>query len=490
MALSAPPTAWWPLLFVCLSAFYILLSPQKGWRAFLSGWLFGFGYFLAGLYWIGNALLVPGNEFKWVWPLAIVGLPIGLAIFTGLATFAATWRADFKTWQGYCIFVFCLVASEFLRGNILTGFPWNLYGYAWGHELPMVQSVSIFGVYGLTLLTTLWACVPGLLYLQQAKLKQCVLSALVVILSISALYGWGAMRLRDHPTQTRNDLIVRVVQPNIPQQDKANRDLLIPNLRKLVEASAAPFVPGKTYAIIWPETAVSDYVMQDINVSDFIRTSLNDKGSKHFIIGGTLRHKDGADGKTAYYNSLVAYDPRLTPLNSYDKSHLVPFGEYIPFKDHIPLQPFVNFSGFTSGGGITTQTPDILPPYSGLVCYEVIFSGKVAKNSPRPEWMINVTNDGWYGDSPGPYQHLTMTAYRAVEEGTPLVRSANTGISAIIDPTGRIVRSIPYNAAGFIDSPLPSALQNPTLFSKYGEFWLFGGMLLLAGFIFALRRTH
>ncbi|MDB5492242.1 MAG: Apolipoprotein N-acyltransferase / Copper homeostasis protein CutE [Micavibrio sp.] len=489
MALSAPPTALWPLLFVCLSSFYVLLSPLQGWRAFLSGWLFGFGYFLIGLYWIGNALLVPGNEFKWVWPLAIVGLPIGLAIFTGLAALAATRWGDFKTWRGYCVFVFCLMASEWLRGNILTGFPWNLYGYAWGHSPAMVQSASVFGVYGLTFLTALWACVPGALYLQRAKPAQWAVSGLIVILSMAALYGWGAMRLKDHPVQERNDVIVRVVQPNIPQQDKANPDLLIPNLRKLIEASAAPFVPGKTYAIIWPETAVSDYVMQDANVSDFIRKALMYDGANHFIIAGTLRHEDTADGKTSYYNSLVTYDNRLQPVSSYDKAHLVPFGEYIPFKDHIPLHPFVRFAGFTPGKGIATQSVSTLPPYSGLVCYEVIFQGEVSVNTPRPAWMINVTNDGWYGNSPGPYQHLTMAVFRAVEEGIPLIRSANTGISAIIDPYGRITKRIEYGVAGYADSPLPAAAAG-TWFNIFGRYIILLWMGILFGLIFALRKPY
>lgn len=489
MAFSAPPTAWWPFLFICLSTFYVLLSPLKGWRAFLSGWLFGFGYFVVGLYWIGNALLVPGNEFKWVWPLAIVGLPIGLAIFTGLAALAATRFADFKTWRGYCIFVFCLVTSEYLRGNILTGFPWNLFGYSWAHHLAVVQSVSLFGVYGLTLLTTLWACVPGILYLRGATLKQCAVPGLAVVLSIGALYSWGAMRLKDHPTQNRDDLIVRVVQPNIAQEDKSNPDLFVPNLRKLMGASAAPFLPGKTYAIIWPETAISDYALADTNVSDFIRKSLPGKETSYYIVAGTLRHEDSVGEKTTYYNSVVTYDRNLKALESYDKSHLVPFGEYIPFKDYIPLHPFVRFSGFTPGGGIITQGTTPLPPYSGLVCYEVIFAGEVVEKSLRPEWMVNVTNDGWYADSAGPYQHLSMAVYRAVEEGIPLIRSANTGISAIIDPNGRMIRHLNYGIGGYIDAPLPAALR-PTLFNKHRNSLFFTGMLLLLGLGIAKRKPY
>lgn len=489
MAFAMPPTALWPLLFPCLSVFYVLLAPQKNWRAFATGWLFGFGYFIIGLYWIGNALLVPGNEFKWVWPLAIVGLPIGLALFTGVAAYAATRWAELKTWRGYCAFVFCLVSSEFLRGHIFTGFPWNLYGYAWANLLPMVQSVSLFGVYGLTLLSVLWASVPGLLYLRRSSVHRVAATAFVIIASISGLYMWGSTRLSTHPTDTRDDIIIRVVQPNIPQEDKAKIERLVPNLQKLVGASAAEFIPGMTYAIIWPETAISDYIIEDKNVSDFIQKTLMKNDPKRFLVAGTLRHEQ-KENKTTYYNGLVAYNASLKPLDSYDKSHLVPFGEYIPFKDWIPLHPFVNFSGFTAGKGIETQTIAALPPFSGLICYEVIFPGAVAKKSPRPEWMINVTNDGWYGDSAGPYQHLAMAVYRAVEEGVPLIRSANTGISAVIDANGRITNQLNYGTVGFIDATLPRALRSTTPYGKFGDFWVIFGLLILAALTLAIRKPH
>ena len=489
MALSMPPTAWWPLLFPCLSVFYVLLAPQKNWRAFATGWLFGFGYFIVGLYWIGNALLVPGNEFKWVWPLAILGLPIGLALFTGIAAYAATRWAELKTWPGYCAFAFCLVSSEYLRGHIFTGFPWNLYGYAWANLLPMVQSVSLFGVYGLTLLSVLWGSVPGLLYLRRASVHRTSVTALLIIASITGLYMWGSARLSSHPTDARDDIIIRVVQPNIPQEDKAKIERLVPNLQKLVGASAGDFIPGMTYAIIWPETAISDFIIEDENVSDYIRTTLMQNDPKRFLVAGTLRHEQ-QNGKTIYFNGLVTYDAALKSLDSYDKSHLVPFGEYIPFKNLIPLHPFVNFSGFTTGNGIETQTTTPLPPFSGLICYEVIFPGAVAKKMPRPEWMINVTNDGWYGDSAGPYQHLAMAVYRAVEEGVPLIRSANTGISAVIDANGRITNQLTYGTAGFIDAPLPRALHSTTPYGKFGDFGVIFGLLLLAALTLAGRKPH
>lgn len=484
MALAMPPTAWWPLLFVGLSVFYFMLSRTTGWRSFLTGWLFGLGYFLFGLYWIGNALLVPGNDFKWVWPLAILGLPVGLSIFTGLAALSATKLADLKTWRGYGVFVVCLMLSEWLRGTILSGFPWNLYGYAWTNVLPMVQSVSIFGAYGLSLISVLWAVLPGFLLISKPSRLVVQACIAVILISMAGLYGWGAYHLKANPTRERDDIIIRIVQPNISQEDKLSGRNIAQNVRHMVDQSIAiPFTPNKTYAIIWPETAISDYVMQDSGAINFIKSSLmpdKDKDMNRFLISGTLRHETNEAGETRYYNSIVTYDRNLMPVDHSDKSHLVPFGEYIPFKDIIPLQPFVRFAGFTSGGGVKTQTVESLPAFSGLICYEVIFPGAATTNNPYPEWIVTVTNDGWYGDSPGPYQHLGMAIFRAVEQGIPMVRSANTGISTVVDPQGRSLQKIGYGISSVADIALPYPATRKTFFSNCGNTLFLCALLLIA----------
>ncbi len=468
--------------------FYILLARHKGGYTFFLGWLFGFGYFAVGLYWIGNALLVSGNPFKWVWPLAIAGLPIGLAIFTGLACYAASRIADLKTWFGFIIFSACLMVSELLRGHIFTGFPWNLYGYGWARHLPMVQSVSVIGTYGLTALTILWVTLPGFLFTIRASRRTVSISLLILITSLNVVYMAGAHRLSAHPTEYHDDIMVRIVQPNIAQEDKWSNERLVENLRKTVESSAGNFLPGKKYILIWPETAISDYTLQDLDAGYFIRTSLLMPGQAAYLLSGVLRHA-GADGNTLYYNSLVAFDTNLSAMEIYDKSHLVPFGEYIPYKDIIPMNPFVNFSGFTPGAGVETQNVTGIPPFSGLVCYEVLFPGAVAPQSPRPEWIVNVTNDGWYGDSPGPYQHLTQAIFRATEEGLPVARSANTGISVMIDPYGRTLKTIAYGQNGAVDITLPYPVPELTGYGNYRDLPLF---IVLAGiFIFRLFiRVH
>lgn len=484
---AMPPFGWWPLMFLGLSLFYVLLAPVKGWRAWMLGWMFGCGYFIVGLYWIGNALLVPGNSFKWVWPLAIVGLQSGLAIFTAVGAGIAAKAADLRAWRGYVAFCLCLVSVEWLRGHILTGFPWNLYAYTWSGYLPMVQSVSVIGAYGLTLLTILWGSLPGYLYVIRARRKVIGGAALAVVASMAVLYGFGWERLANNPTHFRDDVIVRVVQPDIAQDEKWSAQKVVDNLHRIVEASQGGFIPGKTYVMVWPETAIADTVVENPNAAIFIRALLFPKGERRFLITGELRHMIAADGTPRYFNSLVTYNHDLEAQGApYDKSHLVPFGEYIPFNDILPLHPFVKFSGFTPGKGIMTQHVGGVPPFSGLICYEVLFPGAVALNSPRPEWMVNVTNDGWYGDSPGPYQHLAIAQYRAAEEGLPMARSANTGISAFIDPYGRILDKIAYNVEGHVDVALPFATAEATFYGRYKDLTLliaivFMALLVVAG---------
>ncbi|MBI2234154.1 MAG: apolipoprotein N-acyltransferase [Micavibrio aeruginosavorus] len=494
MAFAMPPFGLWPLLFAGFSLFYALTAGQTGWRVFLSGWLFGFGYFLVGLLWIGNALLVPGNPFKWVWPLAIAGLPVLMALFTGAGCYTAARLAPLRSWAGFFSFIACIGVAEWLRGHIFTGFPWNLYGYGWARSLSMVQSVSVIGIYGLSALTVAWAALPGFLYAIRAGRKAVSLSLLALITTLNVALMWGMNRLDNNPTVLHDDIIVRIVQPNIAQEDKWSSDKTADNLHALLRASAAEKIPGLTYALIWPETAVSDFLMQNESARDVIRDAVfgNDNGNKTYILSGVLRHALRGEDEPLYFNSLIAYDSRLTPLATFDKAHLVPFGEYIPFQHIIPLDPFVDFSGFTPGTGLQTQSASPLPPYSALVCYEILFPHAVALRQPRPEWIVNVTNDGWYGDSPGPYQHLTKAVFRAAEEGLPVIRAANTGISAAIDPYGRILQKIPYGIASYADIPLPRSHPEATPYARYGDtpFLAILGVVILGHLLLAMRKRR
>lgn len=461
MALTMAPTSWWVLLFPCLSLFYMTLTGARTWRdAAFIGWAFGFGFFLFGLFWISNALLVPGNPFKWVWPLAIAGLPIALAFFTAASSWIV-WRfADLKKWDGFVFFCAIIIAGEYARGHILTGFPWNLYAYAWAGTLPMAQMAALVGPYGLSLITLIWAALPGFLIIARFKKTTTAATLIAIVISMMALYGWGAARLHTHPTQFADTApAIRLIQPNIPQADKWDPEKTSLNLQKLIDGlTANPPVTDRPVIAVWPETAISTRLLSIPDVRMAITSSLQLMGRDPLLFSGMLIRE--GNETPSYGNSLVAFEHDLQPLARFDKAHLVPFGEYIPLQSILPITPFVQFSGFTPGPGPQTLTlpglESVVPPFSPLVCYEIIFPGAVTDDDERPAWIVNVTNDGWYGNSPGPYQHLAQTMFRAIEEGLPVVRSANNGISAIIDPYGRILTRIPYDKPGSVDVILPA----------------------------------
>lgn len=482
--LAMPPYGWWPVLGVTLPLFYALLSTTRSTRtAFLEGWLFAFGYFGLGLMWIGNALLVDGNPFSWVWPLAIAGLPALLGFFYALPAALLQRYSKMTTLSGWAALIAALAFSEWLRGHIFTGFPWNLYAYTWNNTLPLAQSVSLFGSYGLSLLTLFWAMIPALFWCRAPRSQALWISAIGGLSFISLLF-WGYARLANHPVDLRSDVIVRLVQPNIPQEDKWDSRKASDNTRKLLDLS----VPdegnaGATTLVIWPETAVSESFLLHAQVQPSVKRVLAAYERPVYLLTGVLRgevYQD--DGTERYYNSLATYDAQLNRVTLYDKSHLVPFGEYIPYQDLIPLNPFVNFSGFEKGGGPQTQAIQAGLSISPLVCYEIIFPRAVTTNQNlRPNLIVNVTNDAWYGDSAGPRQHLAMARFRAIEEGVAVARAANTGISGLFDPYGRLLGQLALDHAGAKNVALPRDIPR-VIYSRTGDLLFF----LLLGIFLAL----
>lgn len=486
MVPAMPPWCVWPAMFVGLSLFYILLTSLKNTRAgFVYGWLFGFGYFAFGLSWIANALLVEGNEFAWFWPFAVAGLPALLAIFTACACALTVRFGRLRTAGGWLLFVFLLMGFEWLRGHLFTGFPWNLYGYTWAETLPVAQVASIGGVYFLSLLTCLWASLPGFLAVwgKGLPLKGLLLGAAALTLAGSWFYGH--QRLEANPAVMRQDVAIRLVQPNISQEDKWNPEMAAQNLEKLLTLSDARRVNNlATTLIVWPETAISDYLLQDVAAAAAIKSILSGYDEPVYLLSGVMRYEKAPGQPNKYFNSLVLFDHRLNVLAAYDKSHLVPFGEYIPLQHWIPLQPFVRFSGFEPGGGPqNVSVPGIstegLGTFSPLVCYEIIFPGAVTDKSDRPGFIVNVTNDSWYGDSAGPHQHFAKAQFRAIEEGVPVVRSANTGISGVIDPVGRVAyRQDLFSEAGN-NIALPGPTAESTLYYRHKDNLFFAGLFVL-----------
>lgn len=435
-SLGMAPYNIWPILLLSLSGFYLILNQSKSVRgSFFYGWLFGFGYFFAGLFWVKNALLVDGNPFSWIWPLAVAGLPSLLAFFTGVPTAIAKRLAPLDKAHGFLSLTACMAAGEWLRGFVFTGYPWNLYGYTWADFLPMVQTVAVGNIYYLTWMTIFWFCLPGFWLLDHKNIsKSKKILGVFALVSFCACALFGYWRLQT-PVTYRDDVAIRIVQPNIPQSEKWDRKKTAAHFDKIIELSRnKDGAPGKVI-IVWPETALGYWTVEDPISMARITEMLKTYPDGAVLLTGLLRVERE---KPAYYNSMVMIDSDGIISNIYDKSHLVPFGEYIPFKKWIPLEPVVKFNGFASGDGAKTFEA-LGIKYSPIICYEVIFPGKIVSQEDEfPDVLINITNDAWYGFSAGPHQHFTQAVFRAVEEGIPMVRAANTGTSGIITPLGQV----------------------------------------------------
>jgi apolipoprotein N-acyltransferase len=495
MVAAMPPYGLWPMLFIGFSVFYIMLMGARGWSAFGLGWFFGMGFFTLGLSWIGNALLVPGNDFAWVYPFAIMGLPVLLSAFTGLAALATTyfWRDTRVALTGYGIIIFalCFAIAEWVRGHIFTGFPWNLYGYGWVKNLEIAQLASIGGSYFLTLITILWATIPALVFLIGRYAK---LTVLIGLLSFGAAYAYGAHRLASNPTSYHDNIIVRPIQPNIAQEDKWNPRKTVANFQKHLALS----VPSNdealdndnvTTILIWPETALTFTMLEDPLAQSQLSAVLQSFKGPVYLATGYLRvdQKDTPDyGDDLFYNSLIVLDKDAQIIATYDKAHLVPMGEYIPFQEYLNIPLISSFNGFESGDApktldIAVSKPPLadndishiatpyIPAFSPQICYEIIFPGAVVGRNAPADWVINVTNDAWYGDSIGPRQHFAMLIFRAIEEGVPIIRSANTGISGVVDPLGRTLARADLMTSNNTSSKLPKSISHNNLFALWGN---------------------
>ena len=462
-SLAMAPSNYWLLLFPCLSLLYVLLSNAGSARfAAVLCWLFGLGYFLFGLWWIGNALLVEGNDFAWVWPISVIGLPLLLSSFTAATGYIAYKFSDLKKISGFFAFVASYLLMEWMRGNILSGFPWNLFGYMWADIPELVQTVSIGSIYLLTWLTILWAALPGFLIVTKASNKQKIILSVGLILSLALCYGFGSSRIRGYEVASLENVRVKIVQPNIPQSQKWDRGRMTENFFKHIRLSYPEDENTNTTYIVWPETALSHWYTQDQTSMNLIRQALQSYRGKAYLVTGLLRHDAKAQ---TYSNSIALIDSEGTITNIYDKNHLVPFGEFIPLQKWIPIKPVAEFSGFQHGSGAASfKTPEGFR-YAPLICYEVIFPGILSQaEDAKLDFIINVTNDAWYGISAGPHQHFTNARFRAVEEGAPLVRAANTGISALVNPLGEVEYAAQLSVSESKTLKIPQRLN--TIYSR------------------------
>jgi len=431
------------------SAFLGRLRP-----AFVVGWWFGFGYFLAGMWWIGSALLVEADSFAWALPFAVLGVPILLAFFYGFA--AALARLFWSEGIGrIAALAFAFGLSEWLRSFVLTGLPWNAIGYAAMPVPLLMQSVSVVGLAGMNALAVFVFAIPALFAGGRHRLAGVALALLIVAMHV----GFGAHRLAGAGGTSGETLSVRVVQPSVLMTEKFDSREQDEIFATLLGLSAAPPAAGHAppALIVWPETSVPYILSERPDALAAIGETL---GDGQILLAGAVRAEAGTQEQgNLYYNSVLAINDRGEIVAAVDKVHLVPFGEYLPFTsalERVGLKQLVagpmNFAPGVRRQAITLVNGLSAAPF---ICYEIIFPDLVSVDVTSANIIVNITNDAWFGDTPGPYQHFRQARIRAVETGLPLVRAANTGISSAIDPFGRMLEGLPINTRGYFDVDLP-----------------------------------
>lgn len=466
-ALAQPPVSWPIVLFAALPPLLWLLDAAPRPRAaFWLGWAAGAGHFAAALFWIVEPFLVEPEVYGWMAPFALVGMAGGLALFWAVPFALA--RALGRPGLARLLLLAALwTLADYARSRVLTGFPWGLPAYAWV-ETPVAQTAAFLGPFALGLLTLVAALLPAL------ATRRALLAALALV---AAGWGWGAWRLSQPVPVREPPLLVRLVQPNARQELKWQPGMEQLFYERHLALTAAQPRPDVT---IWSETAVP-FVLG--HAPELLAQSAAAAAPGRLVLG--IRRVEQTPEGDRWFNSLAVLDPDGTPAAVYDKHHLVPFGEYIPFQRAIarlglPALAPLTRGGFTPGDGPHLVAVPGLPPFLPLICYEAIFPAGLRAPEGRPEWLVQVTNDAWFGEASGPWQHLAQARMRAIEQGLPLARAANTGVSAMIDPFGRVVARLGLGETGALDALLPAPLQ-PTFYARHGDFWTLTLIVALAG---------
>lgn len=465
---------------LCFSFFlYLLLSCKNKKELFLLGYSFGFAHFAFGLIWIGNALLIAPEKFGWLYPVVFLASGAFFGLFFALPAMFTHYAR--KSWQKWIVFVALMVVFEWIRSFFLTGFPWNLSGYGLAFSDEIVQTASVGGVYLLSLIALFDYTFFGFLCFEKNMKKAGILLVLFVVCNLLVWSG-GYWRLKNADVE-KNGVIVRIVQPSIPQTLKWKKNAAEENFEKYINLSGKE-TSEKPDIIVWGETASPFSLDVDDEQRKKLLPILN-KGS--YLIAGMVTFSFNSFGYVPH-NSLVVFDETGEVVDYYHKSHLVPFGEYIPLRKYLPnfIRPIANAIGtFGKGKGPKVIRLKNLSSFGGIICYEVIFPHEIVNKDNRPDFLVNATNDAWYGDSAGPYQHWVAAKLRAVEEGIAVVRVANNGISGLINAYGTEEKKLPLNYSGFADVELNKPMNRITWYAKLGNMTvlMFCLILICFGFI-------
>lgn len=487
-ALGFAPLDWWPLTLVCLALLLYLVSEAPNLRSALSrGYWFGVGHFAVGLNWIAGSFQYQDSMPKWLGWIAVVLLSLYLAVYPAVAAGLAWRLSSLPSPKGrgedaafVLFFAAAWIATEYLRATMFTGFAWNPLGVVLVPLGALPHLADQIGTYGLSAVAILAAGALLLLAKRQRIIPALVLLP-VAILSIIPK-SIPVTRSANAPERP----LIRVIQPNIGQQDKHVKAFERINFEKLARLTGRPGTVPRL--ILWPEAAIPDFIEEEEWARERIAKLIGPKDM--LVTGGVALVEDKQGFVVAARNASFVLTPRAEIIARYDKAHLVPYGEYLPMR---PILSAIGLSRLVPGDldfwpGPGPQSFGV-PGFGRMgvqICYEIVFSGHVIDRNNRPDFLFNPSNDAWFG-AWGPPQHLAQARLRAIEEGIPIVRSTPTGISAMIDADGNVLHSLPYHKAGYIEAHLPTA-HPPTLFARFGNILPFAFTIFLGGLGIALRR--
>ncbi len=504
-SLSLPPYDFWPVLFVSYSTLVWLLDcsvqSRTGMRrrfvvGFAVGWCFAFGYFVPSLWWISEAFWLEPEKFAALIPFAVGGLPAYLSLYWGLAVGAAAmlWVTG---WPRIVLLSGLIGAGEWLRGHLLTGFPWNLPGYGAGSLDGFSQIASLIGIYGMTVIVILAAAAPAVVWgvsKTGAGLPARAAFPAVIAAAVIAVHLWGNNRIAAYDVTLQGSsadaVPVRIVQPNISQKDKWDPGHAGRIIDTYLNLTGSPFnnPPRLPPIVVWPESALPRLIGEEDALRARVMAGMPSRSQ--LLTGGLHRVVDDA-GKASIFNSLLAIPADGQIAARHDKVRLVPFGEFLPFQwllEPLGIRQIVNLPpGFSAGHEDRVIKLDGLPAFAGFICYEAVFP-RSRPYASRPEMLVNVTNDAWFGTSGGPHQHLGQARFRSIEQGVPMIRAANTGISAMIDSAGRVRAMLGLGEVGHLDAVMPVVMAE-TPYAVMGDIGFLGLLLLAACVYLICRRT-
>jgi len=468
---------FFPILFI----FYVSNYNKDKWKSFKIGWLFGFGYFISNIYWIVNSLTFD-DHFKNLIPIAFVVTPLFLGLFYGFGTFFCSFFNLKNNFSSILIFAIVFSLIEFMRGWILSGFPWNLNAYSWTNYPNFLQVLSFIGTYSFNLLSITIFLIPSIfLSKYNVKLKSIVLFVTIFLLTLN--YFYGSMVIKNY-NQTENKKIsstIKIISPKVEIDRFFHNEEPSEIIIELIRLSNPN--SQKNTIFIFPEGILTSISLEDL--TNYRRLFNSNYSSKHKIILGINSIQN-----SKIFNSLVVLDNNANVLTQYNKNKLVPFGEFLPFDSLLSkfgikkiTDGYQSYSSDSSREILNINNIKFLP----LICYEIIYSGELNKNTEDFDFIINISEDGWFGNSIGIHQHFSHSIFRAIEEGKNLIRSANNGITAHIDPTGQIVNSIESTQKGVVEINNFRNNKN-TIFGTHGNKLFFYFILFYIILIFFLKK--